>query len=86
MTESMAFPQPNELSKREKEDAMAAYLMNFAAWGASLPLPSLNLIASAIYYFNQSQEEPVRCLSLLSSVHVATADDTDQHLRRGHVR
>lgn len=29
---------------------MAAYLMNFAAWGAGLPLPTLNLIASAIYY------------------------------------
>jgi uncharacterized membrane protein len=30
---------------------MAAYLMNFAAWGAGLPLPTLNLIAAAIYYF-----------------------------------
>ncbi len=29
---------------------MSAYLMNFAAWGAGLPLPSLNLIAAGIYY------------------------------------
>ena len=29
---------------------MAAYLMNFAAWGAGLPFPSLNLIAAAIYF------------------------------------
>lgn len=50
MTEPIALPQPGEISKREKEDAMAAYLMNFAAWGAGLPMPTLNLIASAIYY------------------------------------
>ena len=50
MTQSFDLPQPHEVTKREKEDAMAAYLMNFAAWGAGLPLPSLNLIASAIYY------------------------------------
>jgi hypothetical protein len=48
---TIVLPQPHEVSKREKEDAMAAYLMNFAAWGAGLPLPSLNLIAAAIYYF-----------------------------------
>ncbi len=44
-------PQPDELSKREKEDAMGAYFMMFAAWGIGLPLPVLNLIAAAIYYF-----------------------------------
>lgn len=51
MTQSIALPQPHEVTKREKEDAMAAYLMNFAAWGAGLPVPTLNLIAAAIYYF-----------------------------------
>lgn len=50
VTQTIALPQPNEVSKREKEDAMAAYLMNFAAWGAGLPLPTLNLVAAAIYY------------------------------------
>lgn len=51
MSTNIALPQPHEVTNREKEDAMAAYLMNFAAWGAGLPLPSLNLIAAAVYYF-----------------------------------
>ena len=42
-------PQPHELSEREKEDAMGAYLMMFAAVGAGLPLPVINLIAAIIY-------------------------------------
>ncbi len=45
--------QPIQLSKKEKEDAMGAYLMMFAAIGAGLPLPIINLIASLIYYFVQ---------------------------------
>jgi uncharacterized membrane protein len=51
VNQSIVLPQPHEVTRREKEDAMAAYLMNFAAWGAGLPLPSLNLLAAAIYYF-----------------------------------
>lgn len=47
--------QPDELSKKEKEDAMGAYLMMFAAIGAGLPLPIINLIASVIYYFVQKK-------------------------------
>ncbi|MBN1798471.1 MAG: DUF4870 domain-containing protein [Spirochaetales bacterium] len=43
-------PQPDELSKREKEDAMGAYLMMFAAWGIGLPFPFLSLIAAFIYH------------------------------------
>ncbi len=43
-------PQPDEVSKREKEDAMGAYFMMFAAWGIGLPLPVLNLIAAFIYF------------------------------------
>jgi hypothetical protein len=49
--EGIALPQPHELTQREKDDALAAYLMNFAAWGAGLPLPTLNLIAAWVYYF-----------------------------------
>ena len=30
---------------------MGAYLMMFAAWGAGLPLPILNMIAAVIYFF-----------------------------------
>jgi len=45
--------QPEDLSKKVKEDAMGAYLMMFAAIGAGMPLPIINLIASVIYYFIQ---------------------------------
>lgn len=44
-------PQPNEIAEREKEDAMGAYLMMFAAVAIGLPLPIINLIAAIIYYF-----------------------------------
>jgi len=44
-------PQPEEISEREKEDAMGAYLMMFAAVAIGLPLPIINLIASIIYYY-----------------------------------
>lgn len=44
-------PQPHELSEREKEDSMGAYLMMFAALATSLPLPIINLIAATVYYY-----------------------------------
>jgi len=44
-------PQPEEISIREREDAMGSYLMMFAALAVGLPFPSLNLIAAIIYYF-----------------------------------
>lgn len=44
-------PQPDEIPIREREDAMGAYLMMFAAIGAGLPLPIVNLIAAIIYYY-----------------------------------
>jgi uncharacterized membrane protein len=44
-------PQPHEIPEREKEDAMGAYLMMFAAVAIGLPLPVINLIASIIYFF-----------------------------------
>lgn len=43
-------PQPDEISKREREDGMGAYLMMFAGIAAGLPLPILNLLASIIYW------------------------------------
>lgn len=53
--------QPHELSIREKEDAMGAYLMMFAALGAGLPLPIINLIAAIIYYYiNKSKSRFVQ--------------------------
>lgn len=44
-------PQPDQITTREREDAMGAYLMMFAAAGVGLPLPFLSLIASIIYYY-----------------------------------
>jgi uncharacterized membrane protein len=43
-------PQPNEITEREKDDAMGAYLMMFASLALGLPIPLLNLIASVIYF------------------------------------
>lgn len=43
-------PQPEEVTKREREDGMGAYLMMFAGIAAGLPLPILNLLASIIYW------------------------------------
>lgn len=47
----VVLPQPDELSEREKDDAMAAYLMMFASWAIGFPLPLINLIASLVYFF-----------------------------------
>jgi uncharacterized membrane protein len=43
-------PQPDEITEREKEDAMGAYLMMFASLGLGFPLPLVNLVASIIYF------------------------------------
>ena len=51
----IALPQPHEIPKREREDAMGAYLMMFAAWGVGLPLPLLNLLAAIIYFFTNKK-------------------------------
>ena len=51
----IALPQPDEIPKREREDAMGAYLMMFAAWGVGLPLPLLNLVAAIIYFFTNKK-------------------------------
>ncbi|MEX2597058.1 MAG: hypothetical protein WEC59_09050, partial [Salibacteraceae bacterium] len=44
-------PQPDEIPDHEREDAMGAYLMMFAAVASALPLPVINLIAAIIYYY-----------------------------------
>ncbi|MFZ2906504.1 MAG: DUF4870 domain-containing protein [Cyclobacteriaceae bacterium] len=65
-------PQPHEIAEREKEDAMGAYLMMFAAVAIGLPLPIINLIAAVIYYFvnrKKSRFIHFHCLqSLLSNI------------------
>lgn len=60
-------PQPDELSVREKEDAMGAYLMMFATVAIGIPFPLLNLIAAIIYlYINKNKGRFVHFHSLQS--------------------
>ncbi|MFC1733699.1 DUF4870 domain-containing protein [candidate division KSB1 bacterium] len=64
-----ALPQPGELSEREKEDAMGAYLMMFASLAIGLPLPILNLVAAIIYYYiNRSKGRFVQFHTLQSLI------------------
>ncbi len=51
-------PQPEEISRREKDDAMAAYLMMFASLAIGLPFPFVNLIASIVYYLVTRKTSP----------------------------
>ena len=50
-TTTTRLPQPEEITERERDDAMGAYLMMFASLAIGLPIPLLNLIASVIYFF-----------------------------------
>jgi len=73
MTDVIRLPQPDELSEREKDDAMGAYLMMFATWVVGLPLPVLNLIAAVIYFYVNKKSSRFVAFhalqSLLSQVH-----------------
>ncbi|MGY6562670.1 MAG: DUF4870 domain-containing protein [Luteibaculaceae bacterium] len=60
-------PQPQEITMREKEDAMGSYLMMFASVAIGLPLPVINLIAAVIYYYiNRKRSRFVHFHSLQS--------------------
>jgi uncharacterized Tic20 family protein len=64
-TNFVTVPQPDEISIREKEDAMGAYLMMFAGVAIAIPLPLLNLIASFVYlYLNKNKSRFVHFHSL----------------------
>lgn len=67
MAEYHDIEQVEEISTREREDAMGAYLMMFAALAAGLPLPIINLIAAVIYYYvNKHKSRFVKFHSLQS--------------------
>jgi len=51
MNEFIEIPQPQDIDSRQKERAMASYLMMFANAGLGIPLPFINLIAAFIYYY-----------------------------------
>jgi uncharacterized membrane protein len=64
-----SIPQPHEITTREREQSLAAYLMMFATAAAGLPLPFLNLVASfAYYYFTRSTSRFVRFHSFQSLI------------------
>lgn len=64
-----SIPQPYEITNREREQALAAYLMMFATAAAGLPLPFLNLVASfAYYFFTKSTSRFVRFHSFQSLI------------------
>ena len=65
----VTLPQPDQITEREKEDAMGAYLMMFAAVAVALPLPVVNLIAAIVYYYvNRSKSRFVHFHSLQSLI------------------
>ncbi len=57
-TTTIRLPQPQEITEREKDDAMAAYLMMFASLAVGVPIPLLNLIASVIYFLVNRKTSP----------------------------
>jgi uncharacterized membrane protein len=58
MTEYKPLLQPDEISITEKEDAMGAYLMMFAALAVGLPLPVINLVAAIVYFYLNKKRSP----------------------------
>jgi uncharacterized membrane protein len=61
-------PQPEEISEREKDDAMGAYLMMFASLAIGLPIPLVNLIASVIYFFVNRKSSPFAAFHSLQAL------------------
>lgn len=51
-------PRPSEITSREKERAMAAYLTMFATTAIGLPLPFLNFIAAWVYHHYTKRTSP----------------------------
>jgi uncharacterized membrane protein len=43
-------PQPEEISNKEKDNAMGGYFMMFASMSIGLPLPIINILAALFYY------------------------------------
>ncbi len=49
-TQTLRLPQPDEITERERDDALGSYLMMFASLAIGVPIPLLNLVASVIYF------------------------------------
>jgi uncharacterized membrane protein len=61
-------PQPEEIPERERDDAMAAYLMMFASLAIGLPIPLVNLIASVIYFLVNRKTSPFTAFHSLQAL------------------
>ena len=60
-------PQPEEVTQREREDAMGSYFMMFATTAIGLPMPIINMIAAIVYYYvNKSKGRYVQFHTLQS--------------------
>jgi uncharacterized membrane protein len=61
-------PQPEEITERERDDAMGAYLMMFASLAIGLPIPLVNLIASVIYFLVNRKSSPFAAFHSLQAL------------------
>jgi uncharacterized membrane protein len=55
---TIRLPQPEEITERERDDAMGSYLMMFASLAIGLPIPLVNLVASVIYFLVNRKTSP----------------------------
>jgi len=56
--DAIVLPQPEQITERERDDAMGAYLMMFASLAIGLPIPLVNLVASVIYFLVNRKTSP----------------------------
>lgn len=56
--ENAELPRPSEISSKERERAMAAYLTMFATTAMGLPLPFLNFFAALVYHHYTKRTSP----------------------------
>ena len=68
MPGTIRLPQPEEIPERERDDAMAAYLMMFASLAIGLPIPLVNLIASVIYFLVNRKSSPFTAFHSLQAL------------------
>ena len=61
-------PQPEEISQREREDAMGAYLMTFGAASGGFPAPMLAFIVALVYHAINAKKICICRFSFISGV------------------
>ncbi len=75
LVNNLEIPQPDQVTNKERSDAMGAYLMMFASYGISLPIPLLPVIASVIYFYVNKKSSRFVCFhshqSLISQLAIS---------------